>query len=174
MKLLSWLRYEWDLRKLDESPVELAVHYVIRKAIREEEDTVRKTIHSAFSLDADWSDALKRIWNGIDDDISAAFDSRDAHCLVLTHGARIIGASTLSLTPTDAVHLLSGPCILVEYRNRGLGTALLAESLRHLAEAGLEKAAGMTRKGVPAAKFVYPKFGGHSEPVDGELQLANS
>lgn len=173
MKLLSWWRFEWDLRSLDLRPVDLAKHYVIRRAIREEEGAVRKTIQSAFALDPDWSDVLKRIWHGIDEDISKAFDSRDSRCLVLTHGSRIIGASTLSTTPTDMIHLLSGPCILVEYRNRGHGTALLAESLRYLAAAGLDTAVAMTRKNMPAGKFVYTKFGSRFSPADLEMELAN-
>ncbi|HEY5895869.1 MAG TPA: GNAT family N-acetyltransferase [Chthoniobacterales bacterium] len=173
MKLLSWLRFEWDLRNLDFGPVELARHYSIRRAIREEEGVVRKTIQSAFLLDADWSDVLKRIWHGIDEDISKAFDSRDAQCLVLTHGSRIIGASIVSPIPTDMLHLLSGPCILVEYRNRGFGTALLAASLRHLAAAGMDTAAGMTRKSMPAGKFVYPKFGSRFSPASPELEMAS-
>lgn len=173
MKLLSWLRFEWDLRNLDLGPVELARHYSIRRAIREEEGIVRRTIQSAFSLDADWSDVMKRIWHSIDEDISRAFDSRDARCLVLTHGSRIIGASTLSTSPADLVHLLSGPCILIEYRNRGHGTALLAESLRYLGASGLETAVGLTRKNMPAGKFVYPKFGGRFSSANLELEMAH-
>lgn len=173
MKLLSWLRFAWDLKTLDATPVPLASHYAIRRAMRNEQEIVRKTIFSAFSLDSDWSDSLNRVWGQIDEGISGAFEGKETRCLVLTHGTRIIGASTLSTNSSDPLQLLSGPCILVEYRNRGLGTALLAASLRFLADAGLDTAIARTKKTVPAAKFVYPKFGGKAEPCDMEPDLVN-
>jgi predicted N-acetyltransferase YhbS len=52
--------------------------------------------------------------------------------LVICHGQRIIGASALSTEMDAENHLLSGPCVLMEYRNRGLGTALLYYSLKQL------------------------------------------
>ena len=53
-------------------------------------------------------------------------------CLALRHGLRIIGADVLVADPARENHLTPGPCILMEYRNRGFGTALLGESLRQL------------------------------------------
>ena len=67
-------------------------------------------------------------------------------CLALRHGLRMIGASILVPDPTAGNHLTPGPCVLMEYRNRGLGTALLEESLRQLRAAGLSRAAGLTKK----------------------------
>ena len=53
-----------------------------------------------------------------------------------------------------------GPCVLQEYRGRGLGTALLRASLGELREAGFARAYGVARDKTAAARFVYPKFGG--------------
>ena len=53
-----------------------------------------------------------------------------------------------------------GVCVLNEYRCRGLGTYLLHDSLRRLHERGLEEARLVTRKGLPADRYLYPKFGG--------------
>jgi ribosomal protein S18 acetylase RimI-like enzyme len=53
-----------------------------------------------------------------------------------------------------------------EYQRRGLGSALLQASLRHLADKGLERASVITREGVPAARYLYPKFGGQGSVIE--------
>jgi ribosomal protein S18 acetylase RimI-like enzyme len=67
-------------------------------------------------------------------------------------------------------NLLSGPCILPEYRNRGIGSTLLHSSLAFLRDAGLARASGVTKEGVPAAKFIYTKFNSTGAPYDFEPQ----
>ncbi len=74
--------------------------------------------------------------------------------------------------PSAENHLSPGPCVLMEYRNRGLGTALLGESLRQLREAGLSRAAALTKSNAPVAKFLYPKFNGVLTPGDTPLLAA--
>ncbi|HEX8371451.1 MAG TPA: GNAT family N-acetyltransferase [Chthoniobacterales bacterium] len=171
MKLTNWLKFIWDLRTFEAPETSLPSQYVIRRAVRSEEEAVRKAIFSAFSLDSDWSDSLNRIWPTLNEQIGDTFNAKEPKCLVLTHGTRVIGASILSLDSDAANQVVSGPCILVEYRNRGLGTQLLAASLAFLRESGLETASGITKKSIPAAKFVYHKFGGRSEPCENEPEL---
>lgn len=174
MKLTNWTKFLWDLRNFDAPKSDLPSHYVIRRAARNEEEVVRKAIFSAFSLDSDWSDSLNRIWPTLNEQIGETFNAKEPKCLVLTHGTRIIGASILSTDPEATYQVVSGPCILVEYRNRGLGTVLLAASLTFLREAGLDYAGGITKKNIPAAKFVYHKFGGRGEPYESETELVAS
>jgi ribosomal protein S18 acetylase RimI-like enzyme len=57
--------------------------------------------------------------------------------------------------------------VLNEYRCRGLGTYLLQESLRRLKERGLEEARVVTRKGLTADRYLYPKFGGERVVLTG-------
>jgi len=171
MKLIGWSQFSWNLKSLDGPAKPLGANYGIRKAARGESEAVRKVIFSAFSLDSDWSDSLNRVWPLIEQQTEAAFAPKEPHCLVLTHGVRIIGASTVSFAPDDVRQILSGPCVLVEYRNRGLGSALLLATLQLLAGEGLDRAVGVTKKNIPAAKFVYPKFGGTVEPVDLEVEV---
>jgi ribosomal protein S18 acetylase RimI-like enzyme len=52
-----------------------------------------------------------------------------------------------------------GICVLNEYRSRGIGSFLLYKSLQHLKEKGLKTAHVLTRRGVTAERFLYPKFG---------------
>lgn len=174
MKLTNWLKFIWDLKSFEAPKADLPSYYAIRRAARNEEEVVRKAIFSAFSLDSDWSDSLNRIWPTLNEQIGDIFNSKEPKCLVMTHGTRIIGASLLSTDSNASNQVISGPCILVEYRNRGLGSKLLAASLSFLKEAGLEVVSGITKKSIPAAKFVYHKFGSRSEPLESEPDLVAS
>jgi len=172
MKLVRWMRFTWDLPKLPAVKNELESHYHIRVATHDDEKSVRSVISSAFSLDMNWSDTLKSLRENFEAQIDRVFVEKEVPCMVVSHGARIIGASALDLTREAENHLLSGPCILSEYRNRGLGTLLLQHSLQLLRDSGLDKAHGITKSNVPAAKFIYPKFNSVSTPYDFEPELA--
>jgi hypothetical protein len=71
--------------------------------------------------------------------IAAAFNSESASWLALQHDARIVGGTLLMSDPVAPAQLLPGPCILMEYRNRGLGTLLLSSALHHLRDAGMTR-----------------------------------
>ena len=82
----------------------------------------------------------------------------DRHiCLALRHGARIIGASVLSLDPESDNHLSPGPCISMEYRNRGFGSRLLEHSFNALGQAGLARAFALTRGNTSVARFLISR-----------------
>ena len=74
--------------------------------------------------------------------------------------------------PEADVHLTPGPCVSMEYRNRGFGTRLLEQSLTKLREAGLKEAIGIAHENAPVTKFLYPKFNGTSSPYDPAPVLA--
>jgi len=174
MNLTSWLKFVWDVRNFQAPPHDLPAHYAVRRAVRSEEEIVRKAIFSTFSLDSDWNDSFNIIWPTLNTQIGETFDAKEPKSLVLTHGTRIIGASILAAEADAEISIVSGPCILAEYRNRGLGTALLAASLAFLSESGLETACAITKKNITVSKFVYPKLGGKSEPYDSATLAANS
>jgi len=98
--------------------------------------------------------------------IAAAFNSESASWLSLQHGTRIVGGTLLMADPDAPAQLVPGPCILMEYRNRGLGTFLLSSALHHLRDAGMNRAFARTREGSLAARFLYPKFGGQASLVE--------
>lgn len=174
MNLTSWLKFEWDVKNFEAPPHNLPTHYAFRRAARNEEELVRKAIFSTFSLDSDWNDSFNIIWPALNEKIRETFDTKEPKSLVLTHGTRIIGASILAPEAEVPISLVSGPCILAEYRNRGLGTALLGASLAFLSESGLETATAVTKKNITVSKFVYPKLGGKSEPYDSAILAANT
>jgi GNAT superfamily N-acetyltransferase len=164
MKLSNWIRFTWDLTQLPVFETELPQHYEIGAATAEDEMELRKIISTSFVLDPTWSPDLQEVTEKIEVWLERAFASPDCTFLALRHGTRIIGASVLSMQPDAEMHLIPGPCISMEYRNRGFGTRLLEKALMRLREAGLSQAAGVAKENVPASKFLYPKFNATSAP----------
>jgi hypothetical protein len=160
----TWKRFTWDLAKVPSAEGVILPPYQLRTATAEEQDTVQKVALSAFSMDSGWGNLQSSFVEMIRKQVATAFE-KDAknQCLVLLHGSRIIGSSVLGLEEGTSSHLLTGPCILHEYRSRGLGSQLLHASLLALREAGIKKAFGITREKATTARFIYPKFGGVSE-----------
>ncbi len=172
MKLFNWVQFEWDLSAFPAGKSGLPAHYQIAQATKEDEVGVRKVFSSALRLDPTWNPAIAQTMQTVQPWLDQLFVSESKICLALRHGARIIGASLVSTDPAGDNHLAPGPCVLMEYRYRGFGTALLQSSLRLLADSGLTKALGITRPNVPVAKFLYPKFGGIASVIDPAPLLA--
>lgn len=166
MKLSNWIRFTWDLTQLPPFENVLPEHYEIGPATANDETELRKIISSSFVLDPTWSPALQEVTEKIEAWLASAFASSDCIFLALRHGTRIIGASVLSTKPDAEMHLIPGPCISTEYRNRGFGTRLLEQALTRLRDAGLTQATGVAKENVPASKFLYPKFNATSSPHD--------
>ena len=166
MKLINWVRFSWDLTRLPQFDPQLPEHYDIVVATAEDEKELRKIISSSFVLDPTWSPALQEVNELVETWLSRAFISPDCVCLALRHGLRIIGASIISLEPAAENHLAPGPCISMEYRNRGFGTRLLEQSLTRLRDAGVTEAIGIAKESAPVTKFLYTKFNGTPSPHD--------
>jgi hypothetical protein len=75
-----------------------------------------------------WNAALHMIDAQVKSSTAAAFNSESASWLALQHGARIVGGTLLMTDPDAPAQLVPGPCILMEYRNRGLGSLLLCSA----------------------------------------------
>lgn len=160
-----WICFEWDTASADLS-VRAPASLAIRPAAREDRETVSKVVLTAFSMDSAWGDISRRLNESMERFVEEAFaKSRETpSCVVAQHGPRIIGVSVMDADPDSPNHLPSGPMILHEYRNRGLGTALLAASLEFLRASGISKARGVTRANSTAARFIYTKFGSQQVP----------
>ena len=156
--MISWICFEWELASL-ELPVPSVPPLVLRPAEKVEEETALKVLLTAFAMDTAWGDISRRLEEGMVRYVEEAFDRPAPSCIVALHGQRVIGASLLDANPDAGNHLLSGPMILHEYRNRGVGSGLLAASLIFLRDKGLTKVRGVTRANSTAARFIYTKFG---------------
>lgn len=173
MKLVQWVRFSWELDKPPRPGAELPPHYSFAPGTRADEKELRNVIRRSFAHDTSWGDAIHEINGMLEGWLDTAFDpDKTGICLALRHGLRMIGAAILIPDPASENHLSPGPCIVMEYRNRGFGTALLGESLRQLHQAGLTRAVALTKSNAPAAKFLYPKFNGVLSPGDSPLLAA--
>src|SRR5450432_2916841 len=173
MKLVQWVRFTWDLDTLPPLGAALPEHYHFVGATDADEKELRAVIARSFAHDTSWGYAIHEVNDMIDGWLLRAFAPGEGGiCLALRHGLRMIGASILIPAPAAENHLSPGPCVLMEYRNRGLGTALLGESLHRLREVGLARATAHTKSNAPVAKFLYPKFNGILTPGDTPLLAA--
>ena len=166
MKLVRWKRFTWQIKQLPPLEQKLPAHFIIRPATREEAKAVVHVVVTAFSLDSTWSDTLNLFRDRLEMQLDLAFQRESFPALVITHGPRIIAASVLHTEMEADSNLISGPCVLTEYCNRGLGSSLLHASLRQLGEVGLEQASAITKENSTACKFLYPKFGSVGLPCE--------
>jgi GNAT superfamily N-acetyltransferase len=173
MKLVHWVRFTWDLEQLPTLKSDLPEHYHFAIATAVDERELRAVVARSIAHDTSWGDAIHDVNAMIEGWLERAFAPVGSGTfLTLRHGLRIIAASVLLPDPTAEDHLTPGPCVLMEYRNRGFGSALLEESLRQLRAAGLTRASGLTKSNAPVAKFLYPKFNGTFAPGDTPLVAA--
>src|SRR5205085_7592228 len=149
MNWSNWIRFRWDLTKLPAFDAVLPEHYEIGIATTENEVELRKIISTSFILDPTWNPATQDVMEAVELWLERAFSSPTATCLALRHGLRIIGAAVIFGNPQADVHLSPGPCVSMEYRNRGFGTRLLEQSLTRLQESGLKEAIGIAHEKAP-------------------------
>ena len=140
---------------------QLPEHYHFTIARQSDEKELRAVIARSFAHDTSWGGAIHEINALVEGWLESAFNPlANAVALALCHGNRMIGGTILVPDPAAEDQFAPGPCVQMEYRNRGLGTALLAEGLRRLQEAGLTRVTTIARGNGPVARFLYPKFAG--------------
>lgn len=161
----DWLQFHWDLGAVSGNGRAALPPFVFRRGEADESDTILRVVSSALMMERAWSGAHGTFAAALEKECAAALEAESPAVVIVQHGSRIIGASVLTTAEDAEFHLLTGPCILHEYRSRGLGGALLHDSLEFLKGEGLRTARGIARVNSTAARFVYPKFGGTQEPV---------
>ena len=161
-------RFSWNLQSLSTAPEEMSAPFVLRAAGEQEADEAVAIVQASYDLDPEWSGCAMHIQGTVLPGVMKTL-AKEATCLFVQHGNRVIAASVYDPQPEHGgVHLVSGPCVLVEYRNRGIGGALLAATLDALRNRGLTEATGVTRPKSPSSRYLCPKFGGkpvHDEPA---------
>ena len=126
MKLVQWVRFTWNFEQLPPFNAVLPEHYHVALATPAEDKELRAVIMRSVTQDTSWGDAIHEVEQMIDSWLERALSPEsNGVCLALRHGLRIIGASVVVADPALEDQLTPGPCILMEYRNRGFGTALL-------------------------------------------------
>jgi len=171
MKSIGWVRFSWEPKDIPQTSRYIITEtYALRSASRQEKSFISQVINSCFAQESCWNDVTTKLMPRLHQELEEKFSHhREGDCLVITHGNRVIAASVVDTSRTGDNHLITGPCITVEYRNRGFGALLLKESLLLAAQGGAEMLFGITRANSPAARFVYRKFGGVSVPYEFDL-----
>lgn len=165
MKRTRWVSFTWDLAKTELPELTIPRHYSIDLADAEDQTQLQRVINKSLELDPSWNATLPDVKATVAASIARALTGESTLRLTLRHGTRIIGGTLLAPEANPAEHLVPGPCILMEYRNRGLGTLLLVAALRQLRDAGVTRACAVTRDGSPAARFLYSKFNSNPSPI---------
>ena len=159
MKLSVWVQFAWNLSSLPKDAPKIDPRYVAEAAVLEDRALLGAAVHRSLSMEPAWSDDLAARVKLTDEILQSAFPAGEVAFVVIRHGARIIGASALRDAGDQISSLPLGVCVLNEYRCRGLGTYLLYDSLRRLRDRGLKEVRHVTKKGLPADRYLYPKFG---------------
>lgn len=164
-KPIKLVKFRWKTAGVPAGAASIPKPFVLREAGEQELDDALRVIRASYDLDPEWSGCAKHVQEFVLPGIKKAFDS-GACCLFVQHGNRVIAASAYLPEPGDAgVHLVSGPCVLSEYRNRGIAGTLLAATLEALASRGVKEAIGQARPYTPATKYLCVKFGGEVLPA---------
>jgi hypothetical protein len=160
MILSSWVQYSWDLKNLPADGPKLAPRYTVETASQEDRELLIAAVTRSFSMESGWSDDLNARIKLTEEIVQGAFVAGEVSFVAIKHGSRVIGASAIRDAADKVSNLPLGVAVLNEYRCRGLGSFLLFESLRRLRDRGLDSARVVTKKGVPADRYLYSKFGG--------------
>jgi len=166
-----WVRFVWQTASVPDLRPGHSQD-IIRPATRDESQKVIEVILQSLSMDSSWNASLvKKVEQHLKDAVHPLLDQDEPLCLVIPKGNRLIAASLLDPSAETVSQLLSGPAVLVEYQNRGLGSQLLHASLAFLRDRGLATVSGVTRANSIAARHVYSKFGGIGESVQFPSQI---
>ncbi len=160
----QWLNFFWDLGAELAAPATPPKSYRVERIGADEYSILGQVIEKSLSLDPSWNSAMHEIGAWVERTTEKAAANEGSIPFALRHGTRIIGGTILDSTAGEQIVI--GPCVLVEYRNRGLGTLLLAAALKELRGNGVTRASTIIRKDSLAARFLYPKFGGKSVPTE--------
>ena len=120
MKKTRWVNFVWDLAETQLAAISAPRQFRLSLVKAAERRQLQEVIEKSFALDPSWNAALHMIDAQVKSSIAAAFNSESASWLALQHGARIVGGTLLMTDPDAPAQLVSGPCILMEYRNRRL------------------------------------------------------
>lgn len=162
MKTMQWVQFNWDLSDLP--PVPVALKYELRVTGMDDCEPVKDVITKAIALDSTWNFGLEEVEEMLRACLGKIADRESVSCISLRHGTRIIGGTFIVTDENLNEQLVPGPCVLMEYRNRGLATLLLHAALGQLRDRDVSRAAAMTSEASIAARFLYRKFGGKCSP----------
>ncbi len=158
MNLIRWAEFQWDLAALPPYEAKLPARLHLEVVGLQDAKTVENVMHRSLAGETEWSVNLNARQSLVTEAIQVFVPKGEVTMLAIKDGARIIGAVLVSERTETFEPLVAGVCVLVEYRCRGFGTALLYAALAYLKEKGATTAKITTRSNLPSSKYLYPKF----------------
>ncbi|MES2309152.1 MAG: GNAT family N-acetyltransferase [Verrucomicrobiota bacterium] len=158
MNLIKWLEFEWDLKTLPAFDAKLATRLHLEVLGISDSKAVELMMHRALSSENGWSAFIEQRMNLISTAIHQYVPRNEVTMVAIKDGTRVIAAALVSEKEDLFLPLVAGVYVSLEYRCRGLGTALLYAALAYLKDKGMAKARVVTRANLPSAKYLYPKF----------------
>jgi GNAT superfamily N-acetyltransferase len=155
---LVWVRHTWDLTNL-RLPCVRPSGYDFRPATAAERPFALQVILDAYASDPIWAPMMEGITRRMTERVEETFGRPDAAYMIAACSGIPIGLSGVATHHWTDQHLLTGICVVPEYRRRGVGRHLLAESLSWLRAQGLAQAQVYTVQGSLADQKVYRLFG---------------
>ncbi len=162
-----WATFHWKLNNLPaEAPRHLVKSTELRTATEDDAAVIWTAMERSFATEQAWGMQLLERLRMLRKTVYDGLKEKKVRFLLIEHGRRIVAGSGLIEDAQSEVQLATGIWVMEEYRCRGLGHYLLHQSLKQLADSGLNEAAVVTRSNTAAAKYLYPKF----EPVIGKAE----
>ncbi|HVH15227.1 MAG TPA: GNAT family N-acetyltransferase [Candidatus Angelobacter sp.] len=91
-----------------------------------------------------------------------------ARFLVAEKNKTIVGMNGMIIEKRSGIgRLFTGVVVRSAERQRGIGSMLLYRTLHDIRAEGLHKAEVETRDGITASNYLYPKYGGNKQTVQG-------
>ncbi len=160
MKSKSWMKFAWELGAVPEVPASVPFGLRLQVVTSEEEPDLFEVLAKSAGLDSSLINAGRGLQRYFSEEAPRLWRGKQRRSLAVCHGERIIAGTVYLLKEDEPAHLVSGPCVLSEYRNRGIGAWLLHYSLYDLQTQGLKKVFGVCKQHSILEKYIYPKFGG--------------
>lgn len=164
-----WIQFSWDFSQLPEESPPFDRRFALTVAVPDDARDMEACLSRSYSTEHGWTLQMKRRLETVQSVVRRELPEGTMDFLVMRHGTRIIAACGINDREDAQSHLPTGVCVLSEYRCRGLGTFMLHECLRQLRERGLPVARVITRRGITAERYLYPKFGGVPTPMEDEV-----
>jgi ribosomal protein S18 acetylase RimI-like enzyme len=161
MMLSTWVQYTWNLAQLPLEAPRLDKRFSMDLAeLPGDIALLDAAISRSYSMESAWAHDLAPRVKLARELLEHYASTPDVHFITVKHGHRIIGASIIRESADKPTNLPVGVCVLNEYRCRGIGTSLLHNSLLRLKERGVETVRVISKKGLAAERYLYPKYGG--------------
>ena len=157
----QWVRYTWDLSRPSRETFDIGMpsEFTVRAGTPAEAETIHRVVIKAYASDPIWLPTLAAIEQRMRARIDETISSSSSIYLLVEYRGSVVAVSGIAESHATDQNLLTRICVLPDYQRRGVGRALLLESLLWLRERGLRTAQVYTRQGSLADRKMYPLFG---------------